>query len=92
MLHDRTVVLLMILFDDMPNLEQAKTSPHCPRANGYYRHEKWPQICDEFYQCDKGKVKVLKCQPGLAFDPESAGCQWAAKVKGCEHLANVSTS
>ncbi|XP_022673408.1 protein obstructor-E-like isoform X2 [Varroa jacobsoni] len=88
-LYAKCDVITNVDCSERPYLQQAKTSPHCPRANGYYRHEKWPQICDEFYQCDKGKVKVLKCQPGLAFDPESAGCQWAAKVKGCEHLANL---
>jgi len=70
-----------------PYLQQAKSTEHCPRANGYYRHEKWPEVCNEFYQCDKGTVKKLKCQDGLAFDPEVAGCQWAAKVKDCEYLA-----
>jgi len=71
-----------------PYLQQAKTTTHCPRANGYYRHEKWPEVCDEFYQCDQGKVKKIKCQDGLAFDPEVAGCQWAAKVASCEYLAS----
>lgn len=85
------LVSIIRLIGRMILAEQAKTSLHCPRANGYYRHEKWPQICDEFYQCDKGKVKVLKCQPGLAFDPVTSGCQWAAKVEGCEYLTDVSS-
>ncbi|XP_003747483.1 protein obstructor-E [Galendromus occidentalis] len=87
-LYAKCDVITNVDCSDRPYLQQAKTSLHCPRANGYYRHEKWPQTCDEFYQCDKGKVKVLKCQPGLAFDPITSGCQWAAKVEGCEHLAD----
>jgi len=70
-----------------PYLQQAKETKDCPRANGYYAHED-SKICDIFYQCNNGKVSKLKCQDGLAFDPELSACQWAAKVPGCEHFAD----
>ncbi|XP_064457399.1 protein obstructor-E-like [Ornithodoros turicata] len=69
-----------------PYLQNAKPSKKCPRSNGYFPHED-PKACGEFYQCHKGVASTIACQKGLAFNPAVGGCEWAAKVPGCEHLA-----
>lgn len=66
--------------------EEAKSTTKCPRANGYYAHED-PKLCSEFYSCINGVASKLSCQKGLAFNPDVGGCEWAARVPGCEHVA-----
>ncbi|EEC17154.1 protein obstructor-E [Ixodes scapularis] len=69
-----------------PYLQEAKSTPKCPRANGYFPHED-PQNCAEFYTCSNGVPSKLNCQKGLAFNPQVGGCEWAGRVPGCEHEA-----
>lgn len=69
-----------------PYLQEAKSTTKCPRANGYYAHED-PKLCSEFYSCINGVASKLSCQKGLAFNPDVGGCEWAARVPGCEHVA-----
>ncbi|XP_037514301.1 protein obstructor-E [Rhipicephalus sanguineus] len=70
-----------------PYLQNAKSTHKCPRANGFFPHEDYPRVCQEFYSCNNGVASKLSCQKGLAFSIKHEGCEWAARVPGCEHEA-----
>ncbi|KAH8034504.1 hypothetical protein HPB51_025166 [Rhipicephalus microplus] len=70
-----------------PYLQNAKSTRKCPRANGFFPHEDYPRVCQEFYSCTNGVAAKLSCQKGLAFSIKHSGCEWAARVPGCEHEA-----
>ncbi|CAH1100093.1 unnamed protein product [Psylliodes chrysocephalus] len=64
-------------------LQEAKSSPGCPRANGFYRH---PKDCTKFHNCVDGKPKELNCPAGLVYDERSSTCVWAANSNRKECL------
>ncbi|XP_074033949.1 cuticular protein analogous to peritrophins 3-A2 [Leptinotarsa decemlineata] len=66
---------------DRPILQEAKPSPGCPRANGYYRH---PTDCNKFHNCIDGIPKEISCPPGLAYDDIISTCTWPKNIKRAE--------
>ncbi|CAG0890806.1 unnamed protein product [Cyprideis torosa] len=69
---------------DRPGLQPAKSSPNCPRENGYFSHPD-PTKCTEFFFCTDGVANPITCPGGLIFDPSKGSCGWPEEVKrkGC---------
>merc|ERR1712080_135360 len=69
---------------DIPKLQAAKQSEHCPRANGFFPHEN-PKTCEKFYQCSDGRFSALDCPPALIFDLKTGTCAWPEQAgrQGC---------
>jgi len=66
------------------DLQAAKSSPGCPRENGYFPHPD-ETICDVFHFCVDGHPNRIECPSGLIFDNLLGQCGWADKSlrKGC---------
>jgi len=71
--------------EDRTELQPAKKSTNCPRANGYFAHPD-PTICNQFYFCSDGQFNLITCAEGLIFDPNSGVCQYPGEAnrQGCK--------
>ena len=43
-----------------------------------------PTDCTAFYECASWGGSEMHCAPGLEFNPEILGCDWASHA-GCDH-------
>lgn len=60
---------------DRVELQPPKSSPLCPRRNGFFAHPE-PATCNIFYNCIDGEGTEIKCTAGLHFDEYSGTCVW----------------
>ena len=56
-------------------LQEPQPSNHCPRKNGYFKHE---TDCNKFWQCVNGKPFQNECPHSLAFNEENGNCDWSS--------------
>lgn len=68
--------------------------PVCLRSNGFFDHED-PNVCNKYYNCDKGKAYLQDCPPSTVFDSKIGNCvlpgteSSEAKVCGTEEEQNA---
>lgn len=55
-------------------LQEPQPSLHCPRLNGYFKHE---TECAKFWQCVNGKPFLNECPHSLAFNEVNGNCDWS---------------
>ena len=66
----------------------------CPHKFGFFDHED-PNVCNKFYNCDKGRVVEQECPPSTVFDVKYGNCVHAgtesdlAKVCGDKENQNA---
>lgn len=56
-------------------LQEPQPSNHCPRKNGYFKHE---TDCFRFWQCVNGKAFLNECPHSLAFNEINGNCDWSS--------------
>lgn len=69
---------------DRQLLQTPKSTPRCPRQNGYFPDPD-PKVCDRFYFCVDGVANAITCPASLVFDPNRGQCAFGDQVKrkGC---------
>jgi hypothetical protein len=56
---------------DRKLLHDAQPTANCPRKNGMFPVA---DTCDQFYHCTEGQPTLIKCPPGVIFDPAVGAC------------------
>jgi len=54
-------------------LQEPKSSPGCPRRNGYFNPEE-PEKCNEYVECVDGLATPGKCSTGVVWSPSILAC------------------
>ncbi|XP_064292023.1 uncharacterized protein LOC135309713 [Plodia interpunctella] len=64
--------------------QPAKATAECPHQYGFFPSPRATSSeCGYYHRCVEGKALEMQCPPGLAFNPETARCDWPDLVASC---------